>query len=129
MLRYNSTIIGTLTLVQYQQDEEKPRKFKIQIRQGNCLAVFLYVYKEEHPEDPKRPYIHQLCGFLADEAHLKDCFKEWKSWVFPSLFMSTKEIENIRLNLYYKEAKTLLKYMVKDGLKVQCYYKEPKGKK
>ena len=123
MLHYTSTTLGTITVVQQRPDEEKPRKFKIQIRRGNCLAVFLHVYKEKEPQDPKRPWVHQLAGYLADEKALKYNVKELKTNVFAYFFMA-KKIEKARLNLYYAESKTLLKYMVRDGLKVECYYKK-----
>ena len=122
-IRYNGNIMGTVTIAQQRKDEDKPRKFKIQIRQGNCLAVFLYVYKQETPEDPKHPWVHQLMNFLADEQHLKNIIKGEKEAVF-SYMLSADWIEKVELNLFYKESNTLLKYMVRDGLKVKCYYKE-----
>ena len=124
-LRYNGNIMGTVTIAQQRQDEDKPRKYKIQIRQGNCLAVFLYVYKEENPEDPKKCWVHQLMNFLADEQHLKNIFKDVKNDVF-AYMLSANWIDKVELNLFYKESNTLLKYMVRDGLKVKCYYKEGK---
>lgn len=123
-LRYSSTTIGTFTLVQQREDEEKPRKYKIQIRQGNCLAVFLNIYKQEKPEDPKRPWVHDLVCFFVDEAHIKRCMRDYKENFWYSVLWG--KLERIRLNMYYKENKILLKYFVKDGYNVQCYYKEPK---
>ena len=127
-IRYNGNIMGTITIAQQRKDEDKPRKFKIQIRQGNCLAVFLYVYKEENPEDPKHPWVHQLMNFLGDEQHLKNLTKTKHTDIF-AWMLSTNWIDKVELNLFYKECDTLLKYMVRDGLKVQCYYKEPNKKK
>lgn len=124
-IRYNGNIMGTVTIAQQRQDEDKPRKYKIQIRQGNCLAVFLHVYKEENPEDPKNCWVHQLMNFLADEQHLKNCVKNLKENVF-AYMLSADWIDKVELNLFYKESNTLLKYMVRDGLKVKCYYKEDK---
>ena len=123
MLRYSGNVMGTFTLVQQRDDEEKPRKFKIQIREGNCLAVFLYVYKEEEPKDPKLPYINQLVSFLADETHLKNCEKAFKKGqVFASIVGG--KLQNIKLNMYYQDSKVLLKHMLKDGLEVKCFYKK-----
>ena len=123
-LRYNGNIMGTITIAQQRENEDKPRKYKIQIRQGNCLAVFVYVYKHENPEDPKRPWVHQLMNsFLADEQHLKNIVKIEKTDVF-AYMLSADWIDKVELNLAYKESNTLLKYMVRDGLKVKCYYKE-----
>lgn len=126
-LRYNGNIMGTITIAQQRQNEDKPRKYKIQIRQGNCLAVFLYVYKQENPEDPKKCWVHQLMNFLGDEQHLKNIFndKSLEKKVFATM-LSADTIEKVELNLFYKESNTLLKYMVRDGLKVKCYYKEDK---
>ena len=121
-LRYSGVTIGTFTLVQESGGETK--KFPIQIRQGNCLAVFLHVYKQKEPENPKFPWVHDLVSFFADEQHIKNIFKDYKTNVFGQLFWG--DLKNIKLNLYYKECNTLLKYFTRDGLKVQCYYKEPK---
>lgn len=125
-LRYSSTMLGTVTIVQKMKEWDKPRKFNIQIREGNCMAVFIYVYKNEHPEDPKFPYVHQLVNFLDNEQHLKNIVRSYKGKnVFACMFNADK-IEKVRLNLYHKECNTLLKYMVRDGLKVECYWKEDK---
>lgn len=61
MVRYSENILGTIIMVQNRNGE--PHKFEIQIREGNCLAVFLYVYKNEHPADPSKPWVHQLVNF------------------------------------------------------------------
>lgn len=114
-LRYSGTTIGRLTLVQ------NGNKFPIQIRQSNCLAAFLHIYKEENPENPELPWRHNLLCFFVDEPHLKRCLKDGD---FESIFWG--KLKNIRLNIYYKEMITLAKYLTKDGYKVTCYYKEPK---
>lgn len=130
MLRYTSNNLGTITIVQQHKNEKgelEPREFEIQIREGNCLAVFIYVYKEKEPEDPKHPYVHQLVNFLSDEKHIKNIVEEYKTNVFASMFMAS-EIKKVKLNLFFKESNTLLKYMVRDGLKVECYYEELENK-
>lgn len=124
-LRYNGNIMGTVTIAQQRQGEDKPRKYKIQIRQGNCLAVFLHVYKFKNLEDPKRCWMQELINFLDDEQHLKNIVKEKKTGVF-AYMLSANWIDKVELNLFYKESNTLLKYMVRDGLKVKCYYNEDK---
>ena len=124
-IHYNGNVMGIVTIAQQRQDEDKPRKFKIQIRQGNCLAVFLYVYKKDNPDNPKMCWVHQLMNFLADEQHLKNIVKDCKTNVF-AWILSADWIDKVELNLAYKESNTLLKYMVRDGLKVKCYYKENK---
>lgn len=120
---YNSNVMGVITIAQQRKNEDKPRKYKIQIRQGNCLAVFLYVYKKDNPDNPKMCWVHQLMNFLGDEQHLKNIVKGQKTDVF-AWMLSADWIDKVELNLYYKESNTLLKYMVRDGLKVNCYYKK-----
>ena len=139
-LRYSGTTIGTLTMCQPVREkqgdqyviktDEKGRtvynKFPIQIRQSNCLMCAIHVWKDPKPEDPKRPWHHDLQLFFVDEQHMKRCLKEYKQDAFESMFPG--KLTNIRLNIYYKEMLTLAKYMARDGLKVTCYYKEPKRK-
>lgn len=125
-LRYSSRNLGTMTIVQKRGDEEKPREFKLQIREGNCLAVFMNIYKEKEPKDPKLPWVHQLVAFFADERHLKNIVQSYDKEAFACFFNAVK-IKNVKLNLFFKESKTLLKYMIRDGLKVECYYKEEKS--
>ena len=120
-IHYSGKTIGTFTLVQQRQDEEKPRKYNIQIRKSNCLMCVIHVYRIDNPDNPKLCRRHELTCFFVDESHLKRCVKHER---FSSYFNGT--LTNIKLNLYYKEMNTLLKYMVRDGLKVKCYYKEDK---
>ena len=79
----------------------------------------------KNPEDPKHPWVHQLMNFLADEQHLKNLTKTEHTDIF-AWMLSANWIDKVELNLFYKESNTLLKYMVRDGLKVKCYYKEDK---
>ena len=140
-IEYNGTVIGRLTLCQARREknddgkyvevkDEKGRtvynKYPIQIRDGNCMAIFLPIYKQEKPEDPKWPWVHQLQSFLIDEDHLKNVIKERKQNVFE--YILNGKLKNIRLNIYYKDMLTLAKYMTRDGLEVKCYYEEPKKK-
>lgn len=115
MLRYTSTTIGELVI------KQNEKKFKIQIRQGNCLAVFIHVRKNEKSKGKHDRYIHTLYSFYADEQHLKKIVKEFGNVI-------SDEITSLRLNMYYKECYTLLKYFVKQAKSVTCYYKEPKTK-
>lgn len=118
--------MGRFTLVQTDKDGNK-HSFPIQIRKGNCLAVFMYIYKQQEPKDPEKPWVHQLVLFFADEQHIKNCLKDHQKDGFKSIFNG--QLKNIKLNLYYKQSQVLLKYMTRDGLKVQTYYKEPKHPK
>lgn len=122
-IHYSGTTIGTFTLVQQRKDEDKPLKYKIQIRKANCLMCAIHVHKIENPENPKMYWHHDLVMFFHDEQHLKNCIKNvGKKDFFENMFSG--KLANIKLNLFHKECNTLLKYMVHDGLKVKCYYKE-----
>ena len=114
MIRYDSTTIGTMIL------KQGGKRFKLQIRKGNCLAVIIYVRKateEELKEHPESKYIHTLYTFYADEQHLKNMLKEYGN-------VLSDEVVSIELNMFYKENYTLLKYFVKSGHKVKCYCEE-----
>lgn len=123
-LRYNSTTIGKLTIEQELGDNKY--RYNLQIRQGNCLAVIIYVRKatkEELERDPDGKWYHQLHMFYADEQHMKNMMKE-----YGQVLDAMDKVIKCELNLYYKECWTLLKYFTKSGYNVKCYYKEPKKK-
>ena len=114
MIRYDSTTIGTMVL------KQRGKMFKLQIRKGNCLAVIIYVRKltdEEMLENPCSKYMHTLYDFYLDGKHLSKRLKKDGD-------VLGKEIVDVELNLFYEESQTLLKYFVKSGHKVKCYYKE-----
>ena len=119
-LRYNGTTIGKIVIKQGYDDIE--RKFTLQIRHGNCLAVIIHVRKsteEELKEHHEGKYVHTLYTFYTDEQHLKNLLKNEGMVLFDKVI-------SIELNLFYKENYILLKYFVKSGYKVKCYYKEQK---
>lgn len=123
-LRYNGITIGKLTVKQKVGGNEY--KYNLQIRQGNCLAVILYVRKstkEELQRNPEGKWYHQLIAFFVDEQHMKNIMKDEGVILFP-----VNEVVSCELNLYYKECWKLLKYFTKSGYNVKCYYKEPKKK-
>jgi len=119
-LTYNGTTIGTIVIQQGYDDIKC--KYTIQIRQGNCLAVLVHIRKctpEELTKNPRGKYLHTLYTFFADEQHLKNLLKHERSVLFD-------EVVSIKLNMFYKENYTLLKYFVLSGYKVTCFYKKPK---
>jgi len=123
-LTYNGTTMGTIRIAQ--ELGGKTYKYDLQIRQSNCLAVILYVRKataEELAKNPTGKWFHQLHTFFADEQHMKNIMKHEKTILDPM-----DKVINCRLNLYYKECNTLLKYFVRSGYKVTCYYEQPKAK-
>ena len=133
-IRYSGTTIGTFTLckkvrekvngeyVDKLDDKGRPvyNKYPIQMRYANCMACFLYIHKIVNLEEPKKCWMHDLVMFFMDEKHLKNCLKEH---TLSEMFYG--EIRNVKLNLYYKDCQTMLKYFVQDGLKVECYYEKP----
>lgn len=90
----------------------------IKIHWANALCAFIYHYKEEDGTK-----MAQLISFFADEQHIKNCEKNFASHDPIDLFYG--KIVSVKLNLFYKESRTLLKYIVKHH-KVTCYYKEDK---
>lgn len=122
-LTYNGTTIGKVVIKQNICDEWK--KFTLQIRQGNCLAVLIHVRKstpEELAKHPQGKYYHTLYTFYADSTHMENLIKNEGDVIFD-------DVVSIELNMYYKECKTLLKYFTLAGHTVKCYYKAPKGNK
>lgn len=123
-LTYNGTTIGKIRITQ----EYQPGQFAnytLQIRQGNCLAVAIYVRPltdEEKAQAPGMRYRHQLWTFWGDEQHMKNIIKNEGDIFFG------EKVTSVELNMYYKECSTLLKYFTRSGHKVTCYYKEPKEK-
>ena len=105
MIRYNGETIGTMVI------EQKGQKFGIQIRQGNCLAVFIHVRKDEEGEG----YIHTLYNFYSDEKHLKNLIKHYKN-------PFADKVLKMKLNMKYKESFILLRHLVQ-FTKIECYYK------
>lgn len=103
MLTYTEELLGKIKI------KQKENVFEIEIRKGNCLAVFIHVGKNQKGET-----IHTLYNFYADEQHLKNIIKNDKKIIFD-------EVLEIELYMAYKESYTLLKYFVESGYKVLCY--------
>ena len=113
MLRVNYQIhYGSITIFQ----ESDKTEYTIDIHSANALCAFIYHYEENGKK------YAQLQGFLADEQHIKNCLKE-KDDLLQVLF--AQKVVKVRLNLYHKQAKTLLKYIIKKH-NVECYYEEEK---
>ena len=69
MITYTEERLGTIIISQ------QGKEYEIQIRRGNCLAVFIHVSKRE---DGK--YNHMLYMFFADKKHIKNKF--WSKLLF-----------------------------------------------
>lgn len=104
-IQYNEETIGTMVI------EQKGQKFGIQIRQGNCLAVFIHVEKD----DEGKGYIHTLYNFYVNEKHLKNLIEHYKN-------PFADKVLKMKLNMKYKESFILLKHLV-HFTKIECYYK------
>lgn len=119
MFRYNKGQIGKLQIEQENADGKY--RYEIQIRQSNALCVMIHVRKatkEELATNPDGKFIHTLYNFYADEQHIKNIMKNNNGCPF------FDKVLKIELNMYFKEAKTLLKYFTRAGYKVTCFYKE-----
>lgn len=103
MVTFNENVLGRMII------EQKGKEFEIQIRQGNCLAVFIYEYKNGLGDD-----MYGLYSFFADERHLKNIIKN-DNKVF------SDNVVSIELNYKYKECLKMLEHFVKYH-KVICYY-------
>ena len=91
----------------------KKKTFKVNIYQGNCLAIFINEYKDA---DGKKFY--NLYDFFMDKAHLKRIIESHGGrW--------NDEVVSMRLNLYYKECLAFLPILVKHVPKITVFYKEP----
>ena len=95
------------------------RETKVAIHWANALCAFVYHYKDDEGKK-----MVQLISFFADEQHIKNCMKNFPSHDCLDFFMG--KVVSVKLNLFYKESNILLKYFVRSGHKVTCYYKEDK---
>ena len=102
-ITFNENIMGKLVI------KQQKREFEIEIRQGNCLAVFIYETVDENGDE-----YYNLYSFYSDSKHLDNIIKSNGSPFFD-------DIASIELNMKYEECEQLLKRFVKFH-KVTCYY-------
>lgn len=111
-----------ITYGEYTEIQDKPDgtkgTYRIKIHWANALCAFIHHYTNDKGEK-----IAQLVNFYADEKHLKNVIKSWGDPL--TLGDHYTKVKNVKLNIYYKEAQTLLKALTKCGYKVTTYYKEP----
>ena len=113
MLRVNYKI--TYGEIKVRQNSDN-RLETIKIHCANALCAFIYHYKEDDGTK-----MAKLVSFFADEQHIKNCERSFGD---PIDFFNAYVV-SVKLNLFYKESRTLLKHIVKHH-KVECYYKEEK---
>lgn len=89
----------------------------IEVRAGNCLAVLIY---KTHKEDGDYWNLYSVFG---DTQHLKNCLKDGGDILFG------EKPKRIKMNLAYKEAETLTRYLTKSGHIVECYYNKENTEK
>ena len=61
--------------------------------------------------------MYSLYDFFADKKHVSKIISNRKKLI-------DDDVVKIELNLWYKSARQLLPYLVKNGYKVECYYKK-----
>lgn len=105
MLQYNDEILGHFVYT------DQHGEWDIEIRKGNCLAVMIYLCKNE-----KNQLTHGLFNFYDNEKHIKNMLKE--------NVKLCEGISNCTLNIYYKEALTILKYWSKE-IEINVINREP----
>lgn len=91
--------------------KQKENTFRVDIYDGNALAIFIW--------ENEREGTYILYNFFADKKHCNNIIKSGKQLI-------SDEVVSIELNLYYKNAQTLLNILVSNGYKVSCYYEKPK---
>lgn len=90
-------------------------KWKVQYHPANVEhGAFILHYKNEQG---KR--IAQLCSFLDGKRHIRNIMKDYGK-------LLGDDVDKVKLNVYYKEARDIIEPCAKSGYKVECYYKEPR---
>lgn len=80
------------------------------------LGAFIY-----HSKNEKGEKTATLWNFLMDKQHVKNIMKDCKT-------LLGDNIDKVKLNAYYKQARDIIEACAKSGYKVECYYKEPNKK-
>ena len=119
MINYFSRKLGTITVMCERADGVE-EEVELQIRDGICICVIIHSFTtpaEKRRDASMDEWTHQLVTFFADVAHLKTRLKTYGDVLFGI------EVKNINLNLSFPKSYTLLRYFVKSGHKVTCYYR------
>ena len=91
-------------------------KYKLSVYTGNCIAVFVYHYKE------KGEKYYTCHGFFGDKAHMKRCLGLEKGC--DNIYKD--EWQKIKLNTHFKNSIVLAEAFAKAGYKVELYHQEIK---
>lgn len=96
---------------------EDGTKWKVKYHPANCeYGAFIYHYKKEDGTK-----MASLWSFLDDKQHVRNIMKNEGN-------LLGNNVDKVKLNVYYKEARAIIEACAKSGYKVECYYKEPKKK-
>lgn len=96
---------------------EDGTKWKVQYHPANVeLGAFICHYKDENGQK-----MAQLWNFFMDKNHVKNIMKNCVDHT-----LLGKSVDKVKLNVYYKEAMSIVEACAKSGYKVEVYYKQPK---
>ena len=101
-ITYNKHKIG-----EYDYKNSDGKTYHIEIRQGNCDGVHIWIDEEG--------YAH-LFNFIGDAQHIKNMMKDNVD--------AFEDTDNIKLNIWDKGAERMMKYACKMGHVVQTYYEK-----
>lgn len=97
------------------------KKWKVLFHPANVqTGAFIYHYKDDEGKK-----CAQLWNFLDGAEHIRNIMK---STTNDSHTLLGENVDKVKLNVYYKEARQIIEACAKSGYKVECYYKEPKPK-
>lgn len=89
-------------------------KFVIDICQANAICAFISKDTDENGE-----VWNTFQGFFADKKHINNLIRD-------KVELFYGKVTKVSLNMWYKESADVLKYFVRMGHKVECYYEQPK---
>lgn len=93
------------------------QKFTVNVYQANCLAALVYEENEEHKN-------YEFWSFFNDIDHLKLCLGLKKDYTGTCENIYKDTFVKWKLNIFFKEALTIAKWIAKAGYPVEIYYKE-----
>lgn len=88
--------------------------FKVDIHPCNALCAFIVHYQD----DNGKKYA-SLWMFLGNEQHIENIMNDGSDHT-----LLGTSVLNVRLNVFYEQARKLVLPMAKSGYNVTCYYEE-----
>ena len=112
MLNYSGTTFGYLTI------KQNNRKYKVDIREANCLCAFIHIRKATKEElkkyGPNGKYIHTLYSFFQDAQHMKNIMKDNNGKLF------WDEVVKLELNTFYRNLSPCSNISLKLGTRLNA---------